>query len=205
MPELAGLFLFGLLYGATTCSITCLPYLSPYLLATGKGFRDGVGSSAAYLSGKGLTYSVLGGLAAAAGNTLFAGSETTVRLVQGITLIVTGMALPFIAGGGCRKKEQMRGRNASLFALGVSSSLVPCLPMLNMLVAASKSGSVIQGAASGFFYGAGIALSPLLIAGGVLALIAKTVQTEARSFTPYLRGLATTAMVAMGTGMVLSP
>lgn len=204
MPDLFGLFLLGVVYGATTCSITCLPYLSPYLLATGKGFRDGIGSSAAYLSGKVLTYAVLGALAAAMGHMLFSGDNAAIRLIQGITLIVTGLALPFIAREGCRKKEQMPGRNASLFALGMSSSLVPCFPVLNMLTAAAKSGSVVQGSASGLFYGAGIALSPLLILGGVFAVIAKTVHAEARSFTPYLRGLAMIAMVIMGIKFLIS-
>jgi len=204
MSDLPGFFLIGLLYGSTICSMTCLPFLSPYLLATGRGFRDGVLSSVAYLAGKVITYAVLGACAAAAGRALFADSEGTLRTIQAATLIITGIALPFIAGKGCGQKSSVAGRNASLFALGVSTSLVPCLPAASMLLVAAKSGSLLQGSATGFVYGAGIAISPLLIAGGLFGMIAKTVQVEALRFIPLVRGIAALVMVVMGVRIAMA-
>lgn len=204
MSDIPGLYLIGLLYGATVCSMTCLPVLSPYLLATGRGFRDGVLSSVAYLAGKVITYAVLGACAATAGRALFADSEGTLRTIQAATLIVTGLALPFIAGKGCGQKSSVAGRNASLFALGVSTSLVPCLPAASMLVIAAKSGTLLHGSAAGLVYGAGIATSPLLIAGGLFGMIAKTVQVEALRFIPLVRGIAALVMIVMGVRMALA-
>ena len=63
MSDLIGLFLLGLLYGATICSITCLPYLGPFLLTTGEGFKDGILSSFAFFTGKLVVYATLGGCA----------------------------------------------------------------------------------------------------------------------------------------------
>lgn len=204
MSDASGFFLLGLLYGSTLCSMTCLPVLSPYLLATGKGFRDGVLSSAAYLAGKVFTYAVLGACAATAGKALFAGSEGTLRVIQAATLIVTGLALPFVAGKGCGRENRFTGRKASLFALGVATSLVPCLPAASMLVIAAKSGSLLQGSAMGLAYGAGIAISPLLIAGGIFGMIAKTIRVEALSFLPLVRGIAALVMVVMGVRVAMT-
>ena len=42
MGEAMGVFFLGLAYGATICSLTCLPCLGTYLMGCGNGFRDGI-------------------------------------------------------------------------------------------------------------------------------------------------------------------
>lgn len=203
MHDFVSLFFLGLMYGATICSISCLPYLGPYLLTTGNGFKDGITSSLTFISGKLFTYVILGGSAAYLGYVLIPENNLTVRFIQGTTLIAAGFALPFINRGGCHKKGQIMGKGASLFALGVSTSLIPCLPLLSMFLLAAKSGSVITGFTYGFMYGLGLVISPILIAGGVLALISKIVKLEARSFIPYLQGISVLLMVVTGIRIIL--
>jgi cytochrome c-type biogenesis protein len=197
VSDAIGILILGFIYGATMCSVTCLPYMAPYLLLTGNGFREGTTSSLAYLAGKAGTYALWGALAGATGQGLFPDSEAVIRPVQGWILILAGLALPFVSCGACARKSRRAGTKASLFILGASTSLVPCLPVSNMLVAAAKSGSMLTGSMFGFFYGTAIAVAPLLV-GGAIAVIGRTLHEEARPFLPYLRGLSMVMLIVIG-------
>lgn len=200
MPDFGGLFLLGLVYGATVCSFTCLPYLGPYLLGTGNGFQDGVFSSLIFMLGKVLCYAVLGGVAAFFGRVI---SNSGNAIIMGTVMIVAGIALPFLGRGGCRKRCQVVGKRLSLFALGAATSLIPCPPVSAMLILAANQRSISAGVLFGIVYGTGLLVSPLLIAGGGTALIAQHLRVEVREIMPYLRGLAAMIIVAMGTGILV--
>lgn len=203
MHDAVHLFLLGLVYGTTVCSLTCLPYLGPYLLATGKGFRDGIRSSLTFISGKIFTYLVLGASAAYLGHILMPENYPEVRFIQGTTLIIAGLVLPLIREG-CNKKSRLMIKGASLFALGISTSIVPCLPLLGLFILAAKSGSLIKGSIYGLMYGLGLILSPTLIAGGILSLVSKVVKVEAKGFIPYLQGISVLLMVIMGIKIIMA-
>lgn len=203
MNDAAGLFFMGLFYGTTVCSMSCLPYLSPYLLSTGTGFKEGVVSSAAFLGGKLISYSILGGVAAYLGHTLMIKDFLPAKSILGITIIIVGLSIPFINRGGCQKKSHVIGKRMSLFTLGVSTSLIPCPTLLSMFLLAAKEGSVIYGASYGFIYGLGIAVSPLILAGGGLSLISERLKIEVKGFIPYLQGISVLIMVLTGIKMFI--
>lgn len=196
----AGLFCLGLLYGATVCSITCLPYLGPYLLGTGNGFKDGVFSALLFLLGKVCCYAVLGGLAGLCGQALVA--SDTLLAIMGAAVILAGISLPAFGGRSCGRPCRQAGRRLTIFALGTSTSLVPCPPVSAMLLLAAERGSAAAGMVYGTVYGAGLLFSPLLAAGGGAALIGRHCRLEAGKLTPYLRGLAALIMVMMGCGIL---
>ena len=186
MPDITSALVMGMGYGFTTCSLACLPTLAPYILSFRQGFREGALSSLQFASGKVVAYAVLGGAAAFAGRSLFPEGGAAGRWIYGSVLVVTGLALPFISRNHCRGG----GRTAaglSLFAAGFSSSLTPCLPVAGLVAAAAGAGSLPAGASLGLAFGLGIAVSPVLIGGGILALVAKTVQQEAHQFVPMIR------------------
>ncbi len=204
MSDLTGLFMLGLLYGTTVCSLTCLPYIGPLLLCTGNGFRDGVVSSLVFISGKLLCYLVLGGVAAYLGHLLDINRVIPVTFISGLTLVMVGIMLPFInRGGQCQGKRQIMGRGLSLFVLGISTSLVPCPALATVFMLAAEKGVVISGIGYGLVYGMGIIISPLLIAGGVLSLISRRLKIEVRSFIPYLQGLSAMIIIIMGIRIIL--
>ncbi|MFH1953218.1 MAG: sulfite exporter TauE/SafE family protein [Pseudomonadota bacterium] len=203
MSDIIGLFLLGLLYGATICSISCLPYLGPYLLSTGKGFKDGIFSTFTFLTGKLVVYATLGGCAAFLGNVWMFHEEMPVGYIMGIVLIIVGLFLPFVAGGGCHKKARLMGKSASLFLLGISTSLIPCPPLVAIFALAAKEGSIISGVSYGLSYGLGLTLSPVLIAGGCLSLISKKIKLEALGFIPYMQGLSVLIIVIMGIRLLI--
>ncbi|OGW33858.1 MAG: hypothetical protein A2X58_07190 [Nitrospirae bacterium GWC2_56_14] len=202
MPELTSALVMGMGYGFTTCSFACLPTLAPYLLSFGQGFRDGALSSLFFASGKAVAYAVLGGAAALAGRGLFPEGGAAGRWIYGSVLVLTGLALPFISRNHCSGKGRTAASGLSLFAAGFSSSLTPCLPVAGLVAAAAGAGSMLAGASLGLAFGLGIALSPVLIGGGVLALVAKTVRHEARQFVPMIRWIAAAVLIVMGTGIL---
>ena len=198
MPELTSMLVMGMGYGFTTCSLACLPTLAPYLLSFGQGFRDGASSSLLFSSGKAVAYAVLGAAAAFAGRGLFPEGGVAGRWIYGSVLVLTGLALPFIGPGRCAGRGRTAARGFSLFAAGFSSSLTPCLPVAGLAAAAAGAGSAFRGAGLGLAFGLAIVLSPILIGGGLLALIAKTVRDEARLFVPMLQWLSALVIVLMG-------
>lgn len=202
MTDVIGLFLLGLLYGTTVCSISCLPYLSPFLLATGKGFKDGILSSFTFLTGKLVVYVTLGGSTAFLGNAWMFHKDMPVRFITGITLIIVGL-LPFAIEGSCHKRARLIGKGASLFLLGVSTSLRPCPPLVAIFALAAKEGSIISGVSYGLSYGLGLTLSPVLIAGGCISLISKKIKMEDPGFIPYMQGLSVLIIVIMGIKLLV--
>lgn len=202
MHDAAGLLLLGLVYGTTACSLTCLPYLGPYLLSTGRGFTDGVKSSLLFLSGKLIWYMFIGGVSAYIGNVLMLDKSMSAKWIMGIAIIAFGLSIPFVSRGECRKKGQVIGKGISLFLLGVSTSLIPCPPLVTMFLLAAKNGSVFSGISFGLFYGLGLAISPLIIAGGGLAAISKNIKIEANSFVPYAKAFSMVMIVFMGLKII---
>lgn len=202
MSEMASALVMGMGYGFTTCSLACLPTLAPYLLSFGRGFRDGALSSLQFASGKAVAYAVLGGAAALAGRSLLPENGVTGRWIYGSVLVLTGLALPFISRNRCAGRGRTAARGLSLFAAGFSSSLTPCLPIAALVAASAGAGSALRGAGLGLAFGLGIALSPLLIGGGMLALISKTVQEEAYQFVPMIRWIAAAVLISMGIGIL---
>lgn len=199
MSEITSALVMGMGYGFTTCSLACLPTLAPYLLSFGRGFRDGAASSFLFVSGKAFAYAVLGAAAAFAGRGLFPEGSDAGRWFSGSVLVLTGLALPFISRDRCGAgRGRASARGLSLFAAGFSSSLTPCLPVAGLLAAAAGAGSAFRGAGLGLAFGLGIALSPILIGGGMLALVAKTVRKEAHHYVPMIRWISAAVLILMG-------
>jgi len=197
MGEATGVFLLGLAYGATVCSLTCLPCLGTYLMGCGNGFRDGVIASLFFMLGKVASYTIFGGLAGLLGHVLTLTADQQ-RIIPGIALIGAALMLPFMSAGGCQQQHAEAGKRTSLLLLGMATSLAPCPSLAAILLLAAKDGSWLTGAGYGFLYGTGLMLSPLLIAGGGLALIAKKIRLESAGFKPYLQGSAMLIMIIMG-------
>ncbi|MDH4163585.1 MAG: sulfite exporter TauE/SafE family protein [Nitrospirota bacterium] len=202
MPEMTSALVLGMGFGFTTCSFACLPTLAPYLLSFGRGFRHGARSSAVFAAGKTAAYAVLGAAAALAGQGLVPADGGAGRRLHGFVLVLTGIALPFIARDRCDSRERTAA-GLSLFAAGFSSSLVPCVPLAALIAAAAGAGSLLKGAGLGLAFGLGITLSPLLIGGGALALVGKTVREEAHRYVPLIRWGAAGVLVLMGTRILL--
>ncbi len=198
MSMLLGLFAIGFLYGATTCSFACLPYLAPSLIVSGNGFVQGVRSSGVFLSGKLLGYMGMSGVAAALGAELSKQEIAGYNWVLGAVLIGAGIALPFLHSARSCDANRRGGQHASLFIMGASTSVTPCPALISLFALAAHSGSIAQGMAYGFAYGVGLAVSPALLTGGLLAMLGQNLQSKAQRWLPSLKILASGVLVLMG-------
>lgn len=200
MVELPAIFFLGLVYGATLCSLTCLPLLTPFLVGAGRGFADGLRTSLIFLAGKLLTYTALGGMAAWLGQSLELGNRQP--LLLGLTLIAAALLIPLVSNRPCGSRCGVLGRTP-LFLLGVVTSFAPCPPLATLFVLAAKEGVVAHGLLYGLFYGLGLTVSPLLLVGGGLALIGDRIRQQLGHGRIYLQGLAMGIMVLMGVQVML--
>lgn len=197
MAEAGGIFLLGLAYGATVCSLSCLPWLGPYLLGCGDGFRDGLAGALFFMLGKTVSYTIFGALAGLLGQVMTMSADQQ-RLIPGLALIGAALLLPLMSKESCRHRPVTAEKRGSLLMLGMATSLTPCPPLAAILVLAAGGGSWLAGAAYGLLYGGALMVSPLLIAGGGLALIGRQIRRECGGFKPWLQGASMLIMVVMG-------
>lgn len=202
-PELPGVFLLGMAYGSTVCSLSCLPVLAPCLLATGRGFKDGIFLSLAFLQGKIVAYGFMGGLAAWLGTSLLRGAFLE-PAIAGLVMIVVGGLLPFMKQGKCAKRCNRVGRRLPLFTLGMSTSFIPCPPLIVVLAAAGQQGNISGGIICGAVFGSGLMVSPLLLAAAGAAAIGSTVSMKSDSIIGVTRGLSALLVMGMGVRLILS-
>jgi len=202
MVELGGLLLLGFSYGGTLCAITCLPYLSPFLLATGDGFRDGLRSSMLFLFGKLMVYTLLGGLAAYLGKGLELDKVEASKYIMGVTLFAVGFFIVFFHKSECQNKAVKRKKTSALF-LGVCTSMTPCPALMVVFALAVQKGSILSGLTYGAVYGFGVAISPLLLIGAGLSAIGGRMKTEVGGFMPYLRVASGFLVVMAGVRFIV--
>lgn len=202
MYDAFNLLILGLLYGATVCSLSCMPYFAPYLISSGRGFKDGLASSFAFVLGKICSYTFLGGIAAIIGQSFTLNHSHYV--IMGITMIGVALTLPLVNRGGCHKRCQVFCKKGALFILGIVSSMVPCPPLVAVFLLAAKSGTLSAGVSYGFFYGLGLTLSPMLIVGGGFAMVSEKIKQEAKGFAPFMQGMAMLMMFVMAANMIMT-
>jgi len=167
MPELPALFMMGLVGGAH-CIGMCGGFV---VLAQGAGASAAGGVRlAAYLSGKTVTYALLGIVAGAVGHLVmaFAGAQTALSIVVGVFLVVIGLGAagviperlpgfstvgPWI-GRSLGRLVGSSGAKAPL-VLGLLNGLLPCGLVYAALAKAATTGSVVGGAAQMAVFGIG--------------------------------------------------
>jgi thiol:disulfide interchange protein DsbD len=204
MPDILGIFSLSIVYGFTVCSLSCLPALSVYLMGTGGTFKDGLVGSFYFVAGKLLIYGTWGGLAGTFG--MMFGVPSIGSRWMGFFVIVTALAIPLAArtktACNCHRSWQ-QGRRLPLLLLGASTSLVPCPPLAAVLLLAEHNGSVLTGISYGLVFGSGLIVSPLIAAGGSMALISGVIRQKVFWIGPYLQGSAMAILLFMGMRILL--
>ncbi|MBF0135960.1 MAG: sulfite exporter TauE/SafE family protein [Magnetococcus sp. DMHC-1] len=191
--------LLGLTMGLTACSAFCLPYFGTWMMGRGvttQPWQD----AGSFLLGRLTAYTLLGGMAAGVGNLAWlAWLENTGRLaLAGLVLSIGGWLLlspvpkPITS---CRNSAL--DRTLPPFALGLTLSLVPCLPLLTLLASCALAGGVIQGLLQGALFGLTASLAPIFLATVVLGGIGRGLIHQQPRFAPWLRRGAGLILVAM--------
>jgi sulfite exporter TauE/SafE len=204
MPDILGILSLSIVYGFTVCSLSCLPALSVYLMGTGLTFKDGLVGGFYFVAGKMLVYGTWGGLAGGFG--ILFGVPTIQGRWMGLFVILTALAIPLAVRTkktcNCSRSGQ-HGRRLPLFLLGASTSLVPCPPLVAVLLLAAHKGSVLTGISYGVVFGSGLIVSPLMAASGSVALISGVIREKVSWIGPYLQGSAMVILLFMGMRIFL--
>ena len=204
------------MYGVTFCTLTCSPFIAAYVVGTDRGTRRGVWLSLLFNGGRIATYGLLGvvvGLAGAAflGEAAFArwGAPAFGGLVVaiGVWIAVRRRASGCACGREASMAERLGSRlrpggegNREGYAalMGVLIGLVPCPPLVALLVFAATYGSAATGLVLGIVFGVGPLLSPMLLVAAAAGWFSDRIATEA----PLVRGgvsrVAGVVLVALG-------
>ncbi|MCI4410948.1 MAG: sulfite exporter TauE/SafE family protein [Thiotrichales bacterium] len=205
MPELeagvslVSVWLLGASLGLTACTITCLPFMSSWVIA-----RAGIQRSIMWLdaslfvAGRILAYTLLALTAAVAGQWL----ETSLGSGVGNLLIALAafsaaiwLLLPS-RGGRCGIANASVGTPP--FWLGFSLSFVPCAPLATLLALAAQAGVWWQGAGYGLAFGLGAALTPVLLILPLLHAFSQKLRAQQNWLPIAMRWLAAFVLVLLG-------
>lgn len=203
MSEILGLFVIGAGASVSICTFACLGYLAPVLLSEGDGFRVGLSQSLAFLGGKILLYALLGAIVGWSGSHLFPTANGGAGFVTGAFLILLGFWFHFRREGSCHNRPRPR-HTGLLMLTGAFTSILPCPAVLTMLALAAQSGSATLGLLYGLSYGAGLLLSPVILAGGGLSMISRDIRIRAAEFFPLIRTIAAGIIIISGLRLILS-
>jgi thiol:disulfide interchange protein DsbD len=216
-PALSALLL-GIIYGATFCTLTCSPFIASYIIGTDKGTRRGIWLSIIFNSGRVITYGVLGLLVGLAGGA-FLVEGVYARwgaLVFGIAVAALGIWIavrrrPDRVGCACgpeaswmqrlrHRFEPKEGDGGELSAagMGLLIGLVPCPPLIALLLFSAAIGSAAMGLVLGLLFGIGTIISPIIIVAAAAGWFSDRVSREAPLMTSGLRRMAGLMLVLLG-------
>lgn len=198
-------WVLGVSMGLTACTITCLPFMGGWVLGRGGNHREAVVSTAAFLSGRVLTYALLGAVAGAFGawftEILASGLG---HAAIGLSSIVAGLYLLRPAQAKNRCMGRTRGVGAPPFLLGASLSLTPCAPLASLLAACALAGGGASGFGYGMAFGLGAAVTPLIFLLPALGFVGRQMVGERRWLGRWLKWGAALLLIVLGVRRLLA-
>ncbi len=201
-PDFSSLLILGIINGASVCAFSCLPLIGPYVLGAGKGAQHGMLSFLTFGSGKLVGYSVLGGLATFVGHVLPPDFSTILRSLSGFFLIVAAFSILWGKRKSCSCKTSSAMGGASLFGVGLSTSLVPCPALGAVFFTAAQQSSILMGMTCGALFSLGLLFSPLLLFSGGLGVMGEHFSRN-KNIGRLVTVVSMTVMVTTGLRMIL--
>ena len=150
------LFLLGLSYGATACMFTCMPLLSPILLANSHSLKHAMGVVLPFSLGRVFSYiliAIFASLSVAQIRSFIDNPTISQTILGTATLAVAGIIFyrSYKESGSCSGSSPTlleKGGAAGFFAMGLAISLNPCVPVLTLIAAAANSSSFLTASCS---------------------------------------------------------
>jgi len=175
------LFLIGLSYGATACMLSCMPFLSPILLANSRSVSHAMAVVLPFSMGRVVSYILMAMFASV--------SMLQVKSIidnPAISQVVLGSATMLIAvimlyrtfsessSHSCSSNStSSKAGIAGYFSMGLAISLNPCAPIMTLITAAANSSSLSNAAFMGLSFGLGAIGATLLFYGFFISSVAR--------------------------------
>ncbi|WP_457606058.1 urease accessory protein UreH domain-containing protein [Nitratifractor sp.] len=206
--SLFGLFLMGLAYGSSVCTLSCSPMLVPLLATHGSSLRGSLRIVAFFGAGRILSYTTIAALASFASVSLrrILDRPDLTQPLMGAVMAGTALYLLYRtfapAPRSCAVSER-RGGARGAFAMGALLSLNLCAPLLSLVAVSAASGSLWKGALYGVFFGMGTVLVSLLFFGVVLAPVTRELLRQFSLQRAWIEAAASLFLLSMGILVML--
>ncbi len=205
--NVGNIFLLGLFYGFTVCSISCFPLLATYIIATKDSFKGGFYSCIVFFVARLLGYITVGILSAIGGIALqHYINQNILYGIAGVIFIWIGIELLWRAKPRCCSKSCQRkfSNNWQVFTFGYITGVTPCLPYMGVMSLVASSGSITFGVIATTAFGIGNMISPLLILSGGLGWLVGMIAEKTAKFPNLLRKVNGVFVMLMGCFYLLN-
>jgi len=208
-----GAFFLGLTYGLTYCTFACAPYLVAYIGGAQKGLVRGIHATLIFGLGRITTYALLGGLAGILGGLLYSYDlKRYAGIAFGVVIIVIGIGIfvkrrSLTCGNMDRDKLWPVSRHlphnidVGAFAMGTALGLMPCAPLVAVLLYSAALFSPLQSAVLASLFGLGTMVSPLLLVGGLSGWLSGLIRDETPDYRGWMSGICGGILILMGASM----
>lgn len=204
---LLSLFLVALSYGATACMLSCMPLLSPILLANSATRQKSLSLLLPITAGRITGYTVLS-VAAFLGSTMIQAllNDTALMgyLLGSLTLF---LALRLWSAQRSSKacctaspRPKPQG-NVSLFATGVVLSMSLCAPVATMMALSAATPSLLWAVLYGLVFGLGATLLWFFFFSVVMTAILKESLLHLQNYHRLLERLAPIVLAGVGVAL----
>lgn len=206
------LFIIGTTISFGPCLAFCSPVILPYVAATRRGWREGLGAVIIFLLARLGAYVLLGLLAGLLGGVFVEGLrrfEYLVFLFGGLFISLLGLLIIFGNEQGHRscqvlKRQMVDDSLRGSLLLGLTVGVLPCLPLLGVLsYIALKAQNFWQGAFYGLSFGMGKSIS-LLIPLAILASSLPESWIKNTKIYDFFRLLCGLILFLIGVNLIVS-
>ena len=191
MVNLIELFTIGITVAFGPCLFFCTPIVLSYIAATQDSGRKGFKSVLIFSLSRAFIYVLLGLLAGLFGKILTTSLDKyslTIYITGGVFISLSGILI--LLGKNinlpiCQilRKYTVENNIRNSIVLGIIIGLLPCTPLLGILVYISLiSKDLWQGAILGFSFGMGTIISPLIIFGILVSSLPKKIIRNPTTF-----------------------
>jgi cytochrome c biogenesis protein CcdA len=213
--------LLGLVFGMSSCTIACLPFLGPIFIASEGGVRRSWRIMLPFSLGRLASYALLATAAGFTGQILgnsFANQE--LRWLLGMAALILGIALllrpPQKTQCSKRTNTQVPVQNSlrnesadalmpgGLFLLGAGMALSPCAPLGSVIFSAAVGASAWHGLWLGLGFGLGAIVIPTIFYGIGFAWFGQRLREQLSNSHRYIVRLSAALLIVSGAGNILA-
>lgn len=206
MEEIAlfSLFLLGLSYGSTACMFSCMPFLTPLLIANSSSLRGAMSVMVPFSLGRITSYMIIAVVASYSSilikNIL---NDTAIFqfLLGGITMSIAVIIVlnSYKKNSSCCSIKN--SPNKSLFGcyfIGASISFNLCLPVMTLIAASANTTSTLEAILYGLWFGFGAVIASFVIFGLIFYKISKKLIAEFSKYKKLIERVAAVMLFLVG-------
>lgn len=197
------IFFMGLQLGATACAISCMPVMSPVLLANGENKSKTLKILIQFFGAKIVAYTSIAVLAFFGAGLIKSMIENSFfSQILGISIILLGSWL-FFTALGVKKSciEDCTNSNISTLGylgIGFFSSFSFCAPTISLMLLSSTTVDLSISLLYGIFFGLGVVLIPFLFFYLFVFKISSSIAMQLVKYKKHIEIFASLLLVIIG-------